>query len=522
MRMSQPSVCLLRCAVLRLYITRYDTLPMVDDITSCFSAKSAPTSSSFSSSVSGWAHRGMPGKFYKTISEKGLDLMTTMPVRRRLSAIKLIIEKNPDALRKPTTTHEWQLVNDTYTTLQSLSRDSFFASFGRTVTKLVEDIVQITAPQSLVHVSSTHAQFITLLAYLRASERRDGRIEGDALSSTSSQDREITQDHVDREFTILILGVTGTVKSSLLKHIQNILREQGSRDLKYYRESVISHVIDTMKMVIREKEAEEVVTPLDMSHSNLLADAQLSVMTLSSRVLHLLIHRNTSLLTFKLEEARRAICTLCSTPSVQQIVHQLAHKGGHVYNVDSVKHFLNANSVNRIFAPDYVPTREDIQLIKRSDVRESILDYGSSTWRIIEPPWTRSRFMNEIHYLGKAAAIFFAVDLMDYDNPTSMNESLALFESIANYRWSTQTVLVLVFGNHKEFSERLAYSPLKYWDPEYQGETYESACEFIQCRYLDLVKDRKNPILAHHVCNTSGLAGSASLFGEHRLCERIS
>lgn len=51
-----------------------------------------------------------------------------------------------------------------------------------------------------------------------------------------------------------------------------------------------------------------------------------------------------------------------------------------------------------------------------------------------------------------------------------MQEALMLFESICNSQWFIQTSIILFLNKIDLFKEKIAYSPVKQWFPDYNGD----------------------------------------------------
>lgn len=135
------------------------------------------------------------------------------------------------------------------------------------------------------------------------------------------------------EVDVLILGATGSGKSTVVKRIHSTLRRKGVTEFEYYRERLINDMIESMKTIIKEKAGEGGAMPLDLSSSISLADAELSILTLPTNLLHFLIQPTPSL-PFKLEDVSQALCMLWNVPAVRRLGSLLEAQGSVVPNAN--------------------------------------------------------------------------------------------------------------------------------------------------------------------------------------------
>jgi guanine nucleotide-binding protein G(i) subunit alpha len=103
-------------------------------------------------------------------------------------------------------------------------------------------------------------------------------------------------------------------------------------------------------------------------------------------------------------------------------------------------------------------------------------------------------------------------------------EALTLFDSICNSRWFVKTSIVS-FMDHKRaptainltcstqilflnkidlFAEKLAYSPLSDYFPDFRGgDNYDAACDYLLHRFVSLNQSAASKqIYAHYTCAT--------------------
>jgi guanine nucleotide-binding protein subunit alpha len=125
----------------------------------------------------------------------------------------------------------------------------------------------------------------------------------------------------------------------------------------------------------------------------------------------------------------------------------------------------------------------------------------------------RSERKKWIHCFENVTAILFLVAISEYDQMlledeqvNRMNESLQLFDSIANSRWFLQTSIILFLNKIDLFRDKLlsGSSPLTYYFPDYAGkeDDYDAACEFFLQKFTDLNRSTSKHIYTHFTCAT--------------------
>ncbi|KAJ8090696.1 guanine nucleotide-binding protein subunit alpha [Marasmius tenuissimus] len=119
----------------------------------------------------------------------------------------------------------------------------------------------------------------------------------------------------------------------------------------------------------------------------------------------------------------------------------------------------------------------------------------------------RSERRKWIHMFGETHVVVFVVSITEYDlslaendSVNRMQESLTLFNSIANTLWFAGSKQVLVFNRSQLLGEKLRRSPLSHYFPDYTGgEDEESARRYIKDRFLQLCQDRDPPVNVHFI-----------------------
>ncbi|KAI9102413.1 guanine nucleotide binding protein, alpha subunit [Phlyctochytrium arcticum] len=176
---------------------------------------------------------------------------------------------------------------------------------------------------------------------------------------------------------------------------------------------------------------------------------------------------------------------------------------------DSAKYYFD--SIDRISAPDYLPSDQDVlrSRVKTTGITETTFHIGDLTYRMFDVGGQRSERKKWIHCFENVTAIVFLVAISEYDQVlvedetvNRMQEALTLFDSICNSRWFVKTSIILFLNKIDLFRVKLAKSPMAKFFPDYIGQDYESACEYILNRFVSLNQSDQKQIYTHFTCAT--------------------
>ncbi|KAF6072505.1 G-protein alpha subunit family protein [Candida albicans] len=112
----------------------------------------------------------------------------------------------------------------------------------------------------------------------------------------------------------------------------------------------------------------------------------------------------------------------------------------------------------------------------------------------------RSERKKWINCFDNVSTIIFCVALSEYDNflleesnTNRLEESLALFDSVVNSRWFSRTTVVLFLNKIDVFAEKLKYSPLENFFPDYKGgSNISNGVKYILWRFNKLNRSGLN------------------------------
>ncbi|KAI8908865.1 guanine nucleotide binding protein, alpha subunit [Powellomyces hirtus] len=176
---------------------------------------------------------------------------------------------------------------------------------------------------------------------------------------------------------------------------------------------------------------------------------------------------------------------------------------------DSAQYYFDA--IDRIAQPNYHPTDQDVlrSRVKTTGITETTFHIGELTYRMFDVGGQRSERKKWIHCFENVTVIVFLVAISEYDQVlveddavNRMHEALTLFDSICNSRWFTQTSIILFLNKIDLFKQKLIRSPMKKFFPDYKGNTYDDACDYILNRFISLNQSDQKQIYTHFTCAT--------------------
>nr|XP_040145274.1 guanine nucleotide-binding protein G(z) subunit alpha isoform X1 [Ictidomys tridecemlineatus]XP_040145275.1 guanine nucleotide-binding protein G(z) subunit alpha isoform X1 [Ictidomys tridecemlineatus]XP_040145276.1 guanine nucleotide-binding protein G(z) subunit alpha isoform X1 [Ictidomys tridecemlineatus]XP_040145277.1 guanine nucleotide-binding protein G(z) subunit alpha isoform X1 [Ictidomys tridecemlineatus]XP_040145278.1 guanine nucleotide-binding protein G(z) subunit alpha isoform X1 len=353
----------------------------------------------------------------------------------------------------------------------------------------------------------------------KEAARRSRRIDRHLRSESQRQRREIK---------LLLLGTSNSGKSTIVKQMKII--HSGGFNLeacKEYKPLIIYNAIDSLTRIIRALAA----LKIDFHNPDRAYDAvQLFALTGPAE--------SKGEITPELLGVMRR---LWADPGAQACFG----RSSEYHLEDNAAYYLN--DLERIAAPDYIPTVEDI--LRSRDMTTGIVEnkftFKELTFKMVDVGGQRSERKKWIHCFEGVTAIIFCVELSGYDlklyedNQTEihcgvwwmlwasqdhtvtssllpgcqswsgswqsrMAESLRLFDSICNNNWFINTSLILFLNKKDLLSEKIRRIPLTICFPEYKGQnTYEEAAVYIQRQFEDLNRNKETKeIYSHFTCAT--------------------
>lgn len=167
---------------------------------------------------------------------------------------------------------------------------------------------------------------------------------------------------------------------------------------------------------------------------------------------------------------------------------------------DSTKYFFN--NIDRIASPHYMPNDQDIlrARVHFNGFEQHIFKCKNVEFLITDVGGQRSGRKKWIHCFDNATAIIFMIAVSEYDQYTigcerhnRLKESLELLKSIACYEFFEDVAFILVFNKFDILEEKIMYSHLVNYFPEYKGPQYDprAALGFISQMFLKLIPSNR-------------------------------
>ncbi|CAG5958495.1 unnamed protein product, partial [Menidia menidia] len=177
---------------------------------------------------------------------------------------------------------------------------------------------------------------------------------------------------------------------------------------------------------------------------------------------------------------------------------------------DSAQYYLD--SLDRIGAPDYQPTEQDIlrTRVKTTGIVETHFTFKNLHFRLFDVGGQRSERKKWIHCFEDVTAIIFCVALSGYDQvlhedetTNRMHESMKLFDSICNNKWFKDTSIILFLNKKDLFGKKIDKSPLSICFPEYSGpDSFVEGIAYIKSQYESRNKSPSKEVYSHVTCAT--------------------
>lgn len=294
------------------------------------------------------------------------------------------------------------------------------------------------------------------------------------------------------EIKMLLLGAGESGKSTVLKQMKLIHHEGwNDQERESYKEIIFSNTIQSMRAIL------EAMPALDISLAPQ-NDARRSViMSLPGQIEGDSLPRDVT----------DAVRGLWNDDGVREAVR----RSREFQLNDSATYYFNA--LDRIGAPGYLPTDQDIlrSRVKTTGITETSFRVGELTYKLFDVGGQRSERKKWIHCFENVTALVFLVSLSEYDqmlyedeSVNRMQEALTLFDSICNSRWFVKTSIILFLNKIDLFAEKLPYSPMSDYFPDYNGgDNYDAACEYLLHRFVSLNQSASSKqIYAHYTCAT--------------------
>ncbi|KAG2389190.1 hypothetical protein C9374_014590 [Naegleria lovaniensis] len=171
-------------------------------------------------------------------------------------------------------------------------------------------------------------------------------------------------------------------------------------------------------------------------------------------------------------------------------------------------------NIDRVSAMNYDPTYEDIIKcrVKTTGIVECSYEMDGLKFRLVDVGGQRNERKKWIHCFESVTCLLFVVALSEYDQTcyeddktNRMQESLRIFEEIANNQYFKHTSILLFFNKKDLFLKKLEKNPISVFFPDYKGEphNFEQSVDHITKCFLKLIREGDSSrVYVHVTCAT--------------------
>lgn len=165
--------------------------------------------------------------------------------------------------------------------------------------------------------------------------------------------------------------------------------------------------------------------------------------------------------------------SLWNDPSVQKAYA----RGNEAALPENLLYFFN--SLDRLFAPTYQPSEQDIVQCRARTIgiTETTFHLHDHEMLMVDVGGQKSERRKWIHCFQDVTSILFLVSLSGYDqclvedkDANQMQDAMTIWDSICHSQWFKQTSVILFLNKNDLFERKLAYSDIKNFFPDYDGE----------------------------------------------------
>uniref|UniRef100_A0A9L0SVW3 Guanine nucleotide-binding protein subunit alpha n=1 Tax=Equus caballus TaxID=9796 RepID=A0A9L0SVW3_HORSE len=322
---------------------------------------------------------------------------------------------------------------------------------------------------------------------LSAEEKESQRISAEI-------ERQLRRDKKDarRELKLLLLGTGESGKSTFIKQMR-IIHGSGysDEDRKGFTKLVYQNIFTAMQAMIRAMDTLRIQYVCEQNEENaqLIREVEVDKVSALSR------------------DQVEAIKQLWQDPGIQECYDRRRE-----YQLsDSAKYYLT--DIDRIAMPSFVPTQQDVLRVRvpTTGIIEYPFDLENIIFRMVDVGGQRSERRKWIHCFESVTSIIFLVALSEYDqvlaecdNENRMEESKALFKTIITYPWFLNSSVILFLNKKDLLEEKIMYSHLISYFPEYTGRLALSSLLPILLFFLRKTGPELTsvPIFLYFLCGT--------------------
>jgi guanine nucleotide-binding protein G(i) subunit alpha len=184
--------------------------------------------------------------------------------------------------------------------------------------------------------------------------------------------------------------------------------------------------------------------------------------------------------------------------------------------LDSAAYFLD--KVVEYFTPEFVPTTQDSlrTRLTTTGIIETEFELENMPFKMFDVGGQRGERKKWIHCFDDVTAIMFIASLSEYNQVLAedrtknrLDESLDLFDGIANLPWFEKAAVILFLNKNDLFEMKVVKFDIGDYHPEYTGGlNYDAGLQFIKDEYFDRNEDEDKTLYCHvtDATNTENVA----------------
>ncbi|EEB07357.1 heterotrimeric G protein alpha-2 subunit Gpa2 [Schizosaccharomyces japonicus yFS275] len=260
-------------------------------------------------------------------------------------------------------------------------------------------------------------------------------------------------------YKILLLGASDSGKSTITKQMK-ILNQSGfsKQELVDVRPVIHRNLYDSALLLVSLVRQQGIkLDPLNSRNCSIVTSAPAASLT---------VHLS--------PEFGKAVYDLWNITAIKSLIYKFASNF-----LDSAPYFFQRAS--EICQPDYVPSVSDV-LHSRSTtqgISEMRFNLDNLKIHMFDVGGQRSERRKWIFCFENVHTIIFCVSLNDYDkkmsegnarNQNKLMESVALFDSILNSPWFSNSSIILFLNKFDLFRQKLDHVPFNEHFPDYNGK----------------------------------------------------
>ncbi|KAF7846377.1 hypothetical protein BT93_L4484 [Corymbia citriodora subsp. variegata] len=169
-------------------------------------------------------------------------------------------------------------------------------------------------------------------------------------------------------------------------------------------------------------------------------------------------------------------------------------------------------NVERTIDPNFIPSDDDILRcrVKTTGISETILKVGDLRYRLLDVGGQRTERRKWLNCFEDVTVLLFLVAIQEFDQSlyedesvNRLQESVTLFESVANSRYFANTSIILFLNKIDLFASKLrAGTKLVDYCPDYAGPNeFEPASQYMAKKFRSLYR-RPQDLYQHLTCAT--------------------